>query len=239
MSELLTAALEAHGGLANWRRYSTVSADVASGGELLDRKAPQSADPRRMTVWMHEQRASVTPFGSVDQRSAFRSDRVAIEKLSGATVAERKNPRLSFAGDDLDTPWDPLKRAYFNGYALWSYLTVPFSFTLPGVRVGEIEPLVENGETWQGLEVIMPDDVATHSRRQKFYFGDDFLLRRQDYTLDVAGGANVANYASDIVEIQGIRLPSKRRAYLCDQNYRPLKDRLLIWIDLTNLTFAV
>jgi hypothetical protein len=49
MSELLAAALEAHGGLAHWRRYSTVSADAASGGELLDRKAPQSADPRRMT----------------------------------------------------------------------------------------------------------------------------------------------------------------------------------------------
>jgi hypothetical protein len=212
MSELLTAALEAHGGLANWRRYTTVSADAASGGELLDRKAPQSADSRRMTVWMHEQRASVTPFGSADQRSAFRSDRVAIEKLSGATVAERSNPRLSFEGDDLDTPWDPLKRAYFNGYAMWSYLTVPFSLT--------------------------PDDIATHSRIQKFYFGHDFLLRRQDYTLDVAGGANVANYASDIVEIQGIRLPSKRRAYMCDHDYRPLKDRLLIWIDLTNLTFA-
>ena len=238
MSELLTSALEAHGGLGNWRRYSTVSADAASGGELLDRKAPQSADPRRMTVWMHEQRASVTPFGSGDQRSAFRSDRVAIEKLSGATVAERKNPRLSFEGDDLDTPWDPLKRAYFNGYAMWSYLTVPFSLTMPGVRVAEIEPIVENGQTWQGLEVIMPDDIATHSRIQKFYFGDDFLLRRQDYTLDVAGGANVANYASDIVEIQGIRLPSKRRAYLCDHDYRPLKDRLFIWIDLINLTFA-
>lgn len=115
MSELLTAALEAHGGLANWQRYSTISADAASGGELLDRKAPQSADPRRMTVWLHEQRASVTPFGSDDQRSAFRSDRVAIEKLSGATVAERKDPRLSFEGDDLDTPWDPPVRHLVYG----------------------------------------------------------------------------------------------------------------------------
>ncbi|HWX29944.1 MAG TPA: hypothetical protein VNZ53_21210 [Steroidobacteraceae bacterium] len=238
MSELLASALEAHGGLANWRRYTTVSADAVSGGELLDRKAPQSGDPRRMTVWMHEQRASARPFGSDDQRSAFRSDRVAIEKLSGATVAERRNPRLSFEGDDLGTPWDPLKRAYFNGYAMWSYLTVPFSLTLPGARVGEIEPIAEHGETWQGLDVIMPDNIATHSRIQRFYFGDDFLLRRQDYTLDVAGGAYVANYASEIVEIQGIRLPSKRRAYMCDDDYRPLKDRLLIWIDLTHLTFA-
>jgi hypothetical protein len=121
---------------------------------------------------------------------------------------------------------------------MWSYLTVPFSLALAGTKVREIQPMLENGETWEGLEVFMPEDVATHSRVQKFYFGNDFLLRRQDYTLDVAGGANVANYATDIVEVQGIRLPSKRRAYMCDRNYRPLKDRLLIWIDLTNLTFA-
>jgi hypothetical protein len=94
---------------------------------------------------------------------------------------------------------------------MWSYLTVPFSLTLSGTQVGEIEPIVENGEIWPGLEVIMPDNVATHSRVQKFYFGDDFLLRRQDYTLDVAGGANVANYATDIVEVSAIGMPAGKR----------------------------
>ena len=51
--------------------------------------------------------------------------RVAIEKLDGRLVAERSHPRESFAGHELATPWNPLQRAYFNGYALWTYLTGP------------------------------------------------------------------------------------------------------------------
>jgi hypothetical protein len=40
--------------------------------------------------------------------------RVAIEKLDGQLVAERREPRASFAGHKLRTPWDPLHRAYFS-----------------------------------------------------------------------------------------------------------------------------
>jgi hypothetical protein len=32
-------------------------------------------------------------------------------------VSERSDPRASFAGHTLETPWDPLQRSYFNGYA--------------------------------------------------------------------------------------------------------------------------
>jgi hypothetical protein len=42
----------------------------------------------------------------------FTPDRIAIEKLDGTVVAERRDPRDSFAG-----PWDALHRAYFNGEA--------------------------------------------------------------------------------------------------------------------------
>lgn len=237
MNDLLAKIIDAHGGLDRWNGFGTATADMASGGELLDRKAPQSADIRHMTVSMHEQAASVTPFGSADKKSAFRPDRVAVETLAGGTLAERTSPRESFFGHDLGTPWDPLQRAYFNGYAMWSYLTVPFSFALPGVAVHEIDPLEEDGEIWRGLRVVMPAGYATHSRAQDFYFGPDYLLRRQDYTLDVADGCNVANYALDIVEVQGLRLPSKRRAYRCDKAYNVQRDRLLIWIDLENIAF--
>ena len=73
-----------------------------------------------MTVWLHEERSSVTPYGAADQRTMFTPDRIAIEKLDGTIVAERRAPRDSFAGHQMHTPWDPLHRAYFNGYALWA-----------------------------------------------------------------------------------------------------------------------
>jgi hypothetical protein len=41
-------------------------------------------------------------------------------------------------------------------------------------------------------------DVSTGGRRpqqvQNFYFGDDNLLRRHDYDVDVAGGFGAAQY---------------------------------------------
>jgi hypothetical protein len=69
------------------------------------------------------------------------------------------------------------------------------------------------------------------------FFGDDFLLRRQNYTLDIAGGGYVANYAFDLSESSGLLIPNRRRAYLCDDNYKVLKDRLLIWIDYADIKF--
>src|SRR3546814_4255073 len=80
----------------------------------------------------------------------------------------------------------------------------------------------------------MPEGIATHSRAQEFYFGADGLLRRQDYTLDIADGSRIANYALDIVDVDGIRIASKRRAYLCNKTYDVLRDRLIIRLDLGN-----
>ncbi len=238
MSDLLTSVVEAHGGLKRWHELRTGNATLISGGELLDRKAPQSPEPRRITIFLHEQFASMPPFGSADRRGSFRPDRVAIETRDGDVVAERPDPRAAFAGHDLNTKWDPLHRAYFGGYAMWIYLNAPFMFSMPGVSTEEIEPIKEKNETWRCLRVRLPSHLASHSTVQDFYFGGDFLMRRQDYTLDVAGGCNVANYALDVVAFDSLLIPTKRRAYLCDDRYRVLYDRLLIWIDMSEIQFT-
>ena len=93
MIELLTKVLGAHGGLECWRSYNKVDATIVSGGGFFALKGVlQDANPRRMTVWLHEQRSSVTPYGAPDQRTMFTADRIAIEKLDG-NVAERLAPR--------------------------------------------------------------------------------------------------------------------------------------------------
>jgi hypothetical protein len=56
----------------------------------------------------------------------------------GTLVAERSAPRESFQDHEENTPWDPLHRAYFNGYALWSYLTLPFLFTVAAIGLSDI-----------------------------------------------------------------------------------------------------
>jgi hypothetical protein len=238
MGELLDQVLDAHGGLDRWRSLSTVEASIVTGGGLWGVKGlVQDPAPRRMTVSLHEQRASVHPFGAPDQRTAFTPDRIAIEKLDGTLVAERLDPRASFAGHELTTPWDALHRAYFNGYALWTYLTSPFLLAMPGVTVTEIAPVQEQGQEWRGLRAAFPSAMASHSAEQDFYVGDDHLLRRHDYHVDVAGGFAAVQYVGDIVEADGIRLPSTRRAYRRGPDGRAILEQLMVSIDLDDIRF--
>jgi len=88
-----------------------------------------------------------------------------------------------------ETPWDRLHLTYFLGYAVWNYLTAPFLFARTGFITRELEAHVEGRETWRVLQVTYPDDVPAHTKVQKLYFGDDFMLRRLDYTTDVLGAS--------------------------------------------------
>ena len=238
MNALLGQILDAHGGIDRWKRYTEVKASIVSGGGLFALKGlPQDPDPRRMTVWLHEQRASVLPFGAPDQRTMFTPDRVAIEKLDGTLVAERYGPRDSFAGHQMNTPWDPLHRAYFNGEALWTYLTTPFLLAMDGVRVEETEPWRERAETWRVLRAYFPGSIETHCLVQDFFFGEDLLLRRHDYTVTIAGGFAAAQLTADYTESNGIRLPTKRRAYARAPDRRPIRELLLVSIDIGDVGF--
>jgi len=104
-----------------------------------------------------------------------------IETLDGVVVAERLNPAKHAEGKDMNAPWDALDRAYFNGYALWTYLNTPFLLAMPGFAVAEIASWTEGSEQWRGLRATFPREIASHSTEQDFYFGEDGLLRRHDY----------------------------------------------------------
>jgi len=137
----LTRVLDAHGGFERWQQFTRVEATIVSGGLLFEMKGmPQDPTSRHMAAALQHEWSSVRPFGADDQRTDFTPDRVAIEKLDGTLVAERLRPRDSFDGHTLTTPWDPLQRAYFNGYALWTYLTSPFLLALPGMSVRAVDP---------------------------------------------------------------------------------------------------
>jgi hypothetical protein len=238
MNELLAQAVAAHGGLERWNGFDAVTATFVTGGQLWAIKGVvQDAAPHQVTVALHEERAAIAPFGGPAWGLVFTPDRVAIETRERAIVAERASPRAAFAGHGMDTPWDPLQRAYFNGYTLWTYLTTPFLLTLPGFAVAEIAPWREGDELWRGVRATFPPYLASHSPEQEFYFGEDVLLRRHDYHVDVAGGFAAAHYVSDVVEADGLRLPTRRRAYLRDDRLRPLPERLLISIDLSDVRF--
>jgi hypothetical protein len=239
MNALLGKVLDAHGGLEHWRRYNKVEATIVTGGGFFPLKGVlQDRNPRRMTAWLHEERSSVTPYGAPDQRTMFTPDRIAIEKLDGTLVAERFAPRDSFAGHQMHTHWDPLHRAYFNGEAVWTYLTTPFLLAMDGVRIEETEPWREGAETWRVLRAYFPGWMETHCMVQDFFFGEDMMLRRHDYSVNVAGGFPAAQLTSDYIESDGIRLPSTRRAYTRGPDRRPITDMLMVSIDFSEVAFT-
>jgi hypothetical protein len=128
MSELLDLALLAHGGLDRWRKFNKVSATIVSGGGLPPMKGLEvDPKPLKATVTTLEESTVISPFGQSDWRMIFAPERVVIEMRAGIVVQERSNPRAAFAGHTMNTPWDLLHRAYFKGYARWTYLygTIP------------------------------------------------------------------------------------------------------------------
>jgi hypothetical protein len=141
-----------------------------------------------------------------DDRWIYTPERTWIERRDGSIIAEREKPRGAFADHIRSTKWDDLHLTYFLGYAMWTYLTVPFCFTMPGFETRELEPHNENGQVWRVLEVTFPDDVPSHCKVQKFYFDDKFMLRRMDYTAEVARGTQaglpIVRHSSDYAIVQ-------------------------------------
>ncbi|HEY9773119.1 MAG TPA: hypothetical protein V6C81_04855 [Planktothrix sp.] len=236
--ELLQRSIDAHGGLDRWREYRQVTANFLTGGGLLALKGSQalaSPVPLTSTVTIDPPTTVIYAFGNKDWRLSYRPDRVAIETSSGEIVEERSNPRDAFKSHTLNTPWNRLDRGYFSGYARWTYLTTPWLLTMPGFEVEEIAPWKEGTEKWRGLRARFPANCPSHSQKQEFYFGDDFLLRRHDYVLEIGGNVPVTQYVSEIVEADGFRFPTKRRAYMRAPDLQPIRDLLLISIDISDL----
>ena len=239
MNSLVQLTIDAHGGFERWRRFENVSAHLRNGGVLWALKQQQGVlDDVDVRVALHREWASHSPFLKPNQRTSFEPHRVAIETTDGRVVEERLKPRDSFVGHGLDTPWDRLHLAYFAGYAMWTYLTMPFLFAMDGVATEELEPWSENGEKWRRLKVTFPHSIATHSTVQMFYFDADGLLRRHDYDTEVLGGTPAAHYVHDYREFSGILVTTKRRVLARTANGTPAPDPLIVTIDLSEVEFT-
>ncbi|HEY4801277.1 MAG TPA: hypothetical protein VIH96_01540 [Paraburkholderia sp.] len=237
MSTLLEKAVQAHGGLDNWSTFSTVSAKLDVGGAIWHLKGqPDMFKHIELAASLREQHMVITS-PQAGWRGTFTPDVVQIGSLDGQALEERHTPRSSYGGHVQATPWDRLHALYFSSYALWTYLTIPFLYTLPGFQTEELPEWRENGEVWRRLKVTFPDSIASHSREQVSYFGEDGLLRRHDYTVDVMGGARGANYASNYRNVHGVMVPMSRRVYAYDDAGQKVDEPLLVSIDFREIDF--
>lgn len=238
MQDLAQIAIDAHGGLDRFRKFSYLSARLLQGGILWGLKGkPTVLQHANVRVNLKEETVSHRPFAPTENRSVFTPARVTIESPGGSVVEELDNPRASFAGYEMETSWSNAQVAYFAGYTMWTYLTSPFILRQPGVSYEEIAPWVEQGETWHRLRVNFPERIATHCTEQTFYFNSRGILVRHDYDVDIQGSNPAARYLLDPVEVQGIVLPGKMRIYPRLQDNTPAPEPLIVTIDLSDFHF--
>jgi hypothetical protein len=239
VTDLLEGVIEAHGGLDRWNQLDSVAARLIQGGALWAVKGQADVlNDVYMRANLHEERESHHPFGGPDRRSFFTPQRVAIESTNGDVIEEMDQPRASFAGHTLETPWSTLQLAYFVGTAMWTYLTQPFTFALPGFETSELEPWQEGDEEWRRLHVVWPGYLATHSTEQTLYFGNDGLIRRHDYDVEIQGGSGGAHFMSEYTEAAGIMVPTKHRIFPRGPKSQALTEPLLVSIDVSEIAFT-
>lgn len=238
--ELVELILSAHGGTNRWNQLNKVDVHVSIGGITWPRKGhPNSLDDIIFSANIHAPYDSWTPIFAPDQKTLYNGEDVAILKLTGDVVEELKDARASFEGHSLLTPWSRLQLVYFVSYATWNYMTTPFVFAGQGFHFLEMDPWEENGETWRRLQVIFPDHIPTHSKRQVFYFSQDGLLKRHDYWPEVLGNNSAVHYYSNYKEFQGIKAPTTHRIYpLNDTDGSPITEHLLVSLDIFDIKFS-
>lgn len=238
MGDLLDLAVKAHGGLARWNEVKAIKVAASITGAIWFVKG--KGDALKNVVLTAETRSErvTVDFPGQNKRAIFQPDRVVIEKPDGTLMEARNDPEKSFEGQLRETPWDDMQVAYFVGEAMWTYLNAPFLYTHKGFKTEEIAPLKLETETWRRLKVTFPDNVKSHTREQISCFGSNGLLRRHDYTVDILGGATGLNYAFDYRNVDGIVVPTKRRVFAYEGDYQPVKEPLLVAIDMGEITFS-
>ncbi len=239
MNSLVLKIIDAHGGLETWRRYSSLTAHLKQGGALWGLKGHGGKlGETNVTVGLDEEWASHFPFGPECKVTRFEPGVVSIRDSQDNVLETLTDPRASFAGHALETPWTEPQLAYFAGIAMWTYLNMPFLLAAPGVVTEQLEDWQENGETWQRLKVTFPSEIATHSTVQTLYADANGLLKRHDYDVEIAGNTPGAHYISGYVEVQGLKFPTERRIFPRQPDGHSMPEPLVVSIDLSDIKLS-
>lgn len=236
MIDLLNEILQAHGGLDRWNKVRSVTAIAAISGPAFALRGQEAMtrEPVKITVDAKEQRTVFAPFLGQGKVGVYEPLLTSVQSQYGVMIEKLENPRDSFAVLNAGDPWSATQLMYFAGYAMWTYFTLPFSLTRDGVLCTELEPHIEGGESWRRLKVLFPPHFTTHSNEQVLFIDGKGHIRRQDYSLDIGGGAKAAHYVDGHESFADLIFPTRRRIYRKDENGIPLKDFAIIAADLSD-----
>ncbi len=239
MPDELRSLIEAHGGLDYWRSLESIEIEVSASGLLFTTKRVPKMDHARLSISIKRPEVTIHEYPAPGQDTKFYGEGlVEILNAHGGILHAREYPRQHFRSVRRLFYWDDLDFAYFCGYAMWNYLTMPFLLAQPGVAVKKSGGTALDGLT--KLAVRFPENFPTHCANQEFYFDQQWHLQRHDYTAEVVGTwAKAAHFCEGYKQFSGLCLPTKRRVYprlLCN---RPFRGITLVAIDIHDLAVRV
>lgn len=235
--QIVHEAIEAHGGMDYWNSLEALNVEISADGFLFTAKRRPVLRRVRMRAATGEPRFTFFDFPKPGQTAELiGTGEVRILDSEGNIVARRENPREAFRGLRRQFAWDDLDFIYFGGYATWNYLVTPFLLERKGFIVEALEPLHGALSQLTRLQVTFPDDIPTHSRRQIFYFDEQRLLRRLDYTAEVVGGwAHAAHLCHEYRTFDRLKAPTRRRVLPLLFGNRPLPGPTLVELEVHDI----
>ena len=228
--------IEAHGGAALWNQLDAVRVRAAFGGTGFRMKLLKV--PIRATIIVRRggQHVTLGPYPSTGRRGVFEGSEVRIESADGRVLSSRSQPRLAFRDFRHLFRWDALDLLYFAGYAMWTYLCVPFVLTDPAYELRPAGTWQEGGQTWRKLHVRFPSGIHTHSRDQVLYADERGRIVRHDYTAEPFGAwARAAHYSTGHQDFDGLVVPTRRRVHPRRADGSPRSHPTLVWINVKDV----
>lgn len=235
--QIVHEAIEAHGGMAYWNSLEALDVEMSASGFLFTAKQRPVLRRVRMRASTHEPKFTFFDFPGPGQTSELIGNaEVRILDSEGKVISRRVDPRAAFHGLRRLFKWDDLDFIYFGGYANWNYLTAPFLLSRKGFVVEALEPLQGALASLTRLQVTFPADVPTHSRQQIFYFDDQRLLKRLDYTAEPVGGwAHAAHLCGEYRTFGRLKAPTRRWALPLPFGHRPLPGPRLVDLEVHSI----
>jgi hypothetical protein len=234
--QIVNEAIEAHGGREYWNSLEALDVVISARGFLFTAKQRPILDHVRMRAYTKEAKFLFFGFPNPGETAELiGNSEVRILDGKGTVISRRENPRRAFHGMRRLVRWDDLDFIYFAGYATWNYLTEPFLLGGQGFVLETLEP-AKGLRNLTRVQATFPGDLPTHSAVQVFYFDEQRLLRRLDYTAEVVGGwAHAAHLCEEYRSFGRIKIPTHRRVYPLMFGLKTMPGPLLVEIEVHEL----
>jgi hypothetical protein len=210
---MMEEIIAAHGGRELWNSLDGLEARISAWGFLFDAKHLPVLEHTRVWASTEQPHFIFHDYPEPGKTGEFMGDReVRILGSSGQVLQSRSMPREAFRRLRKFFRWDYLDFIYFGGYATWNYLVTPFLFMRKGFRVEYLGKQSAAIGELSCFRITFPDNLPTHCRTQTFYFDENRLLRRLDYTAEVIGGwAHAAHFCDEYRDFSGLKISTRRR----------------------------